>query len=450
MAYQNKHLNTHSQKCTSCEAMPIVPNEIDMRYIDNTKEGGKEALEKAVSKIDISRPGPVPTVPEPNVEETMADIAREKEVGDVAKLHTKKKPASPKVKPQRKNHRLLEHNNKYSQEQRDLFERLYLQHKRKWSAATYAEKVHVTRETIYSWTHILNTKKTLKYCNRSVYQEILTVEELRYLGDEIIPENNMITQEQMAEKLHAAFPDLPIVSTSTICRYLKSPLMEEACGRDYSLKVTSQRGPNANSDSNKALRIERVSQLYQLIGKGYLWVSIDETHWVTNSMRTRGWSKVGEKAFSTEISQRTPFSCLTSIDYSGKVTCCDVVKGPVDADIFTAFFKQVLERYKSETCVFFMDNCAIHKKDVLQDMCGEAKQVVLFNAPYTQEVNPIEFFFSIWKYQISKEMFHFPGLDKFLDYLKTSVQAIDHSTIRAIFTHVERQVFPLVMAKKDL
>ena len=67
MAYQNKHLNTHSQKCISCVAMPIVPNEIDMRYIDNTKEGGKEALEKAVSKIDVSRPGPVPTVPEPGL-----------------------------------------------------------------------------------------------------------------------------------------------------------------------------------------------------------------------------------------------------------------------------------------------------------------------------------------------------------------------------------------------
>lgn len=187
-----------------------------------------------------------------------------------------------------------------------------------------------------------------------------------------------------------------------------------------------------------------------MIGKGALWVSIDETHWVTNSMRTRGWSQVGEKAFSTEISQRTPFSCLTSIDHSGKVTCCDVVKGAVDADIFTAFFKQVLERYKTENCVFFMDNCAIHKKDVLQDMCDKAKQVVLFNAPYTQEVNPIEFFFSIWKYQISKEMFHFPGLDKFLDYLKTSVQAIDHTTIRAIFEHVEREVFPLVMKRKDL
>lgn len=430
--------------------MPITQNVIDMRYIDNTKEEGKTALNDAVSKIDISRPGPVPTLPEPNIEETTAEVTRAKEVHDVSKIRSKKKPAAPKPKPPRKNHRILTKNNKYSQEQRDMFEKLYREHRGKWSAATYANKLRVDVRVIYSWTHILKKNKTLKYCNRSAYQELLNAAELRYLGDELISQNNMMTQQQMADKLHMAFPDMPVVSASTICRYLKSPLMEEACGRDYSLKVTSERGPNANSDSNKELRIERVSQLLQLVDHGYIWVSIDETHWSTNPMKRRAWSKVGEKAFSSEINQSTPFSSITSIDYFGKVTCCDVVKGSVDAEIFTAFFKQVLARYKNESCVFFMDNCAIHKKEVLQQLCNEAKQVILFNAPYSQELNPIEYFFSIWKYKISKDMRHFPGIDKFLDYLKSSVLSIEAPIIRTLFRHVEEDVFPRVIHKKDM
>ena len=69
-----------------------------------------------------------------------------------------------------------------------------------------------------------------------------------------------------------------------------------------------------------------------------------------------------------------------------------IIKGGVDVQSFNAFFKEVLSHYREEKCVIFTDNAPIHHKTELQECTAVSKQTILFNAPYTPDLDPIEMF----------------------------------------------------------
>ena len=97
-----------------------------------------------------------------------------------------------------------------------------------------------------------------------------------------------------------------------------------------------------------------------------------------------------------------------------------------------------------------MDNTSVHKKDDLVGICEEAKQTILFNAPYTPDLNPIEMFFDEWKNRVRKDYQRLPPLDEFLDELKEHLMAIKDTTIRTLFNHVINVIFQKILEKKDL
>ena len=66
------------------------------------------------------------------------------------------------------------------------------------------------------------------------------------------------------------------------------------------------------------------------------------------------------------------------------------VKGTVNAQVFLDNFRMLLSHYKGKRCIFFMDNASVHNRDDLKYLCDEANQIILFNTPYTPDLNPIE------------------------------------------------------------
>jgi len=141
---------------------------------------------------------------------------------------------------------------------------------------------------------------------------------------------------------------------------------------------------------------------------------------------------------------------IVAIDQNGTIGNVEIVKGSVNADAFTAFFRTLAEKYKNEEVVFFMDNASVHKKEELYNGRGYEKHVILFNAPYSEEMNPIEMFFAQWKEKVDDRVKRWEGLDRFLDVLKSTVNEISKASIRSLFNHVEDIVFPKVAAKEDL
>ena len=89
---------------------------------------------------------------------------------------------------------------------------------------------------------------------------------------------------------------------------------------------------------------------------------------------------------------RTDYSAIIAIDSTGNKPLSLFVKGAVNAQVFVDNFRMILSRYKGKRCIFFMDNAWVHNRDDLKYLCHETNHILLFNAPYTPDLNPIEMY----------------------------------------------------------
>ena len=75
-------------------------------------------------------------------------------------------------------------------------------------------------------------------------------------------------------------------------RYVSNDeLMREVDVGPLSFTRVSIRGPAANSDENKELRILRRRELDAFIKAGYMPVFVDESHWSVGNVRNNGWGR---------------------------------------------------------------------------------------------------------------------------------------------------------------
>ena len=423
----------------------------EIRYLDATNPDGLTALEADARKIMPPNPIPPPQPINANIDEFCKQVRDKEKAKDVMNQTLQVQRITPRQPMPRKNKRKYSKNNKYTQEQRDLFSSLYEQHQKKWTLAKYALKVGVPVGIIGSWRSKMIHHQSLQYCsNRNAYRNLLSDDEIRELSNMLDNDDASMTEKEMRAELEKKFPDSPKVSLETIDRALHGNRIVELTGRDYSLKVGSFRSPSANTPENKERRIQVMAQLHQYISQGRIWVSVDETHWEISDRRKRAWSKVGQKAFTTFIPQRTKFSSITAIDERGKTPYCLIVKGSVTALVFENFFEKLVGKYNGESAVFFLDNAPVHNKERLGDIAARQNQIVLFNAPYSEELNPIEMFFNEWKGNVGDEVRYWPGVDKFLDTLKHAVVTIPSYHIRKLFEHVRNEVIPKVIQRENL
>jgi len=298
---------------------------------------------------------------------------------------------------------------------------------------------------------ILNCGKPLKDVEiRSADSFKLSDEQVITLSDIIENGGRQFTDKQLSEELIKRYPGSDPVCKSTICRTLHSPRMAKLVGREYTWKVASMRGPRANTPENKELRLKVTAELKGYLRKGKLWVSIDETHWDLQYGKNMAYAKRGDKAFAVAMPYHTQLTAIAAIDSNGRIGYVDIVKGKNTAQTFNAFFKTLVEEYKEEDVVFFLDNASIHRKEDLK--CGEGykNHAILFNAPYSEELNPIEMFFSSWKRLVSEKVKLWPGEHAFIEILKSTVMEIPKHEIRSEFSHVENEVFPKVVRMEDL
>ena len=144
---------------------------------------------------------------------------------------------------------------------------------------------------------------------------------------------------------------------------------------------------------------------------------------------------------------RTDYS---AIDSMGNKPLSLFVKGTVNGQVFMDNFRMILSHYKGKRCIFFMDNASVHNRDDLKYLCHETNQIILFNVPYTPDLNPIEMFFAEWKKKVFKRAPVLPSQEVFISILKETYLDIDESIIRSLFIHVQTKTFPQVMKKEDL
>jgi hypothetical protein len=100
--------------------------------------------------------------------------------------------------------------------------------------------------------------------------------------------------------------------------------------------------------------------------------------------------------------QQYSFSFIAAITQS-KLLATEIIEGAYDATLFEDVVFKMLSSIRSDpqtkhhSVLLFMDNAPFHQHSRVRDACRHLKVNLLYNAPYSPWLNPIELLFSIVK-----------------------------------------------------
>ena len=244
-------------------------------------------------------------------------------------------------------------------------------------------------------------------------------------------------------------PTIP--SVSAISKFLRG-LTGTNDGRQIpviSFKKCHTRGPAANTDANKTLRIEAITQLQEKMADGYLWVCIDETAWSVGNTTAYGWSKRGDPCFVTKARGGVALTSISSIDTQG-IGYCILTTTTNTTETFNAYFRRLIQKYDNAKvrCVFWVDNCRIHNE--METIVRGSRHCVVYNAAYSPELNPIENIFGIWKRYAERDIREWTNLQDLLDKIAAAFVRIESNFVIAAIERCRTGVWQKALDREDL
>ena len=110
-----------------------------------------------------------------------------------------------------------------------------------------------------------------------------------------------------------------------------------------------------------------------------------------------------------------------------------IVKNGLKTDDFINLINKLHEKDLNNEKTYFMDNASIHQSKASRNVFKNNKMHVLYNAPYHFDKNPIEFFFSLLRKEIQKNIFNnIDELTILIDNFKTKNK---NNCLNNIFNH---------------
>jgi len=153
-----------------------------------------------------------------------------------------------------------------------------------------------------------------------------------------------------------------------------------------------------NNSRTKKLRKEVAQKILQVFLTDLSPVYLDESSFNIFMRPSYAWGKRGQVLSGKRPIKSINYSLLAAMDINGIIGWM-VFQGSVKKEDFFAFMMELVKRYnhtlwKDTNPVFFMDNANIHKsKDFMQKTFNNFF-TTLYNAPYSPQLNPIEYCFS--------------------------------------------------------
>ena len=162
-----------------------------------------------------------------------------------------------------------------------------------------------------------------------------------------------------------------------------------------------------------------------------------------------GWSARGSRCFITKAKNGMRLTSIASIDSTGMGDCF-IVCGSTDKALFEGAFKRMMKTYddSSVRAVFWCDNCSLHNG--VERLVEGMNHRVVFNAPYSPELNPIENIFGIWKRRAESTIRLWEGLDDFLGKIKESFLQIESHEVLASMERCRSEVWAKALRFEDL
>ena len=118
-------------------------------------------------------------------------------------------------------------------------------------------------------------------------------------------------------------------------------------------------------------------------------VFLDETGSNAAMSRRVAWSPRGERVALSRPSYASNISLVGAMALDGVRTSM-AVTGSIDGDVFLAFVEHFLVPVLKPGDIVVMDNLRVHKVEGVQELIEAAGAQVLYQPPYSPDLNPIE------------------------------------------------------------
>ncbi|XP_049908273.1 uncharacterized protein LOC126395121 [Epinephelus moara] len=223
----------------------------------------------------------------------------------------------------------------------------------------------------------------------------------------MVRENNAITLRQIKQKIladNAAFNTIQNVSLSTLDRVLK----RNSLAMKQVYRVPFER----NTDHVKELRRDFVLRIQELdtANELYEYIFIDEAGFNLAKRRRRGRNIIGQRAIVGVPGQRGGnITMCAAINHHG-VLHRHVHLGAYNTDMLLAFLDDLHEQLvppdhtddpQRINYVVIWDNVSFHRALLVRQWFqAHPHFTVLFLPPYSPFLNPIEEFFSAWRWKV--------------------------------------------------
>ena len=254
-----------------------------------------------------------------------------------------------------------------------------------------------------------------------MYDELET-----FLGQ---PHNRLSTLYSLRKHLMEKF-NLPQmrISLSTVSNMLKR--------LSFSRKRTKKFSTRRNTTKTIEKRKDVARKLLSAERDGKIIIFIDETGFNQQMIPQYGYSKIGEKCLISADLRSQNYSVIAAITKL-KIVGYQIFKGGVNAEDFGSFIASLLNSNPEilnnrAKYIFFMDNASIHRAKLLKPFFENFN--ILFNAPYSPFLNPIEEFFGNWKYHYRKNFRE--NSASIIEKILRSVKEIDENLLFSFYIHV--------------
>ena len=117
------------------------------------------------------------------------------------------------------------------------------------------------------------------------------------------------------------------------------------------------------------------------------------------------------------------------------------IKGPVTREIFTSTMKTFISEHAQigENRLFIMDNALIHRGE-LSSIIEQAGHKLVFNAPNSPDMNPIDIIFGFWKSRSAAILNQETAIDELANIFVKITQAEIHRCIEHVRNHIWRKI----------
>jgi hypothetical protein len=325
---------------------------------------------------------------------------------------------------------------------------------RKCHAITYASTLHhipfTTSNRWYShylhwgeYPHVTKTKlrrfrKKYRSCRRT--NGVMTEEVISTVRN-IIEENPEYYLDEIMQKL--AEETGIYLAPSAVYRVLTQKL-------DVSLQVCVE----VATQRNELQRFEYRMALDVLVQHPKQVIVIDETHKDRNaSRRRRGWGKRngGGVKVNRWFNENINYTMIAAMNYFGfidasiKLVMRDEISeegaaGTVDAQGFQEWVREhlvpILGSYAEcePNSIVIMDNASTHMSREVANMIESTGAYLLYSAPYSPDLSPIEYLFSVYKSNLKKYARDYDR-DEWFDLHSRAIREIDKDIAIMQFRH---------------